>query len=98
MNLYTMAIEELIVKIHSNPNIKGFKIPEMISRLESNENAIEKEVKASIYADDTDGILGTKESIDPFFDEFNNWGMISGASMNEDKTKILAIKSQHKEH
>ena len=98
MNLYTMAIEELIVKIHSNPNIKGYKIPEMIPRMESNENAIEEEVKASIYADDTDGILRTKESIDPFFEEFNNWGEISGASMNEDKTKILAINSHHKDH
>ena len=98
MNVYTMAIEELIVRIHNNTNIKGYKIPEMIPRVGPNENAIEGEVKSSIYADDTDGILRTIESIDPFFDEFKNWGEISGASMNEDKTKILAINSHHKEH
>jgi hypothetical protein len=98
MNVYTMAIEELIVRIHNNTNIKGYKIPEMIPRVGPNENAIEEEVKSSIYADDTDGILRTIESIDPFFDEFKNWGEISGASMNEDKTKILAINSHHKEH
>ena len=92
-----MAIEELITRIHDNPDIKGFKIPEMIPQLET-DNKIEGEVKSSIYADDTEGILRTKDSIDPFFDEFKSWGEISGANMNEDKTKILAINSQYKNH
>ena len=70
----------------------------MIPRLEPRNEAIEKEVKSSIYADDTEGILRTKESIDPFFEEFKIWGEISGASMNEDKTKILAINSKVKEY
>jgi hypothetical protein len=93
-----MVIEELIARIHCNLNIKGYEIKEMIPRLEPRNEAIEKEVKSSIYADDTEGILRTKESIDPFFEEFKIWGEISGASMNEDKTKILAINSKVKEY
>ena len=44
-----------------------------------------------MYADDTGGIVENLNSIDCFFKEFNKWGYVSGASMNEDKTKILAI-------
>ena len=69
----------------------------MIPQLET-DNKIEGELKSSIYDDDTEGILRSKDSIDPFFDEFKSWGEISGANMNEDKTKILAINSQFKKH
>jgi hypothetical protein len=48
-----------------------------------------------MYADDTGGIVRNLESIEYFFKEFNNWGKVSGASMNEDKTKILAINSSY---
>jgi len=88
----------LIVRIHKNLNIKGYEIKEMIPRLEPKKEAIEREVKSSIYADDTEGIFRNKESIDPFFNEFKSWGEISGASMNENKTKILAINSKEKKH
>ena len=33
-----------------------------------------------------------------FFIEFEEWGYISGASVNEDKTKILALNSEYKEN
>ena len=33
-----------------------------------------------------------------FFQEFKNWGKLSGASVNEDKTKILAINSAYTEY
>jgi hypothetical protein len=98
MNLYTIGIEELIVRIHLNNNINGYKIPAMISNSEENNNEIKDEMKSSIYADDTGGILRDDDSIEYFFDEFKDWGGISGASMNEDKTKILAINSEHKEY
>ena len=98
MNLYTMGIEELIARIDKNLNIKGYKMKEMIPRLEPINETVEREVKSSIYADDTEGILRTKESIDPLFNEFKSWGEISGASMNENKTKILAINSKEKKH
>jgi hypothetical protein len=50
------------------------------------------EIKATMYADDTGGIVRNFESIDYFFKEFNNWGKVSGASMNEDK---IAINSSY---
>ena len=53
INLDTMGIEELIVRIHKNLNIKGNEIKEMISRLEPINETVEREVKSSIYADDT---------------------------------------------
>ena len=34
----------------------------------------------------------------PFFNEFKSWEEISGASINEDKTIILAINSKEKQH
>ena len=71
---------------------------EMIPRLVPKSESIEKEVKSSIYADDTEEILRSKESIDPFFEEFKSWGEISGATLNGDKTKILAINSLFGSH
>ena len=35
------------------------------------------------------------KSIDLFFEEFKNWGKVSEASMNADKTKILAVNSSY---
>jgi hypothetical protein len=99
---YTLGIEELVVNIHENVNINGYKIPRMIQSNEtnnennSNNNNNEiNEIKATMYADDTGGIVRNLESIDYFFKEFNNWGKVSGASMNEEKTKILAINSSY---
>jgi hypothetical protein len=100
MFAYTLGIEELVVNIHENKNINGYKIPKMISNNENNNNEINNkdlsQVKATMYADDTGGIVENLNSIDCFFKEFNKWGYVSGASMNEDKTKILAINSPYK--
>jgi hypothetical protein len=107
MFAYTLGIEELIVNIHENNNINGYKIPKMICNNENNldnnieinsnntydNNKIINEIKAQIYADDTEGIVRDLKSIGYFFNEFKDWGKVSGASMNEDKTKILAINS-----
>ena len=105
---YTLGIEELVVNIHENVNINGYKIPRMIQSNENNNgnssnnnninNSEINEIKATMYADDTGGIVRNLESIEYFFKEFNNWGKVSGASMNEDKTKILAINSSYKMH
>jgi hypothetical protein len=62
---------------------------------DNNNNNFNNEIKATMYADDTGGIVKNLESIEYFFEEFNNWGKVSGASMNEDKTKILAINSSY---
>jgi len=100
MFAYTLGIEELVVNIHENKNINGYKIPKMISNNENNNNEVNNkdlsQIKATMYADDTGGIVENLNSIDCFFKEFNKWGNVSGASMNEDKTKILAINSPYK--
>jgi hypothetical protein len=90
MFAYTLGIEELVVNIHKNKNINGYRIPKMINN--NNNNDI-NEIKATMYADDTGGIVKNLESVGFFFEEFKKWGNVSGASMNEDKTKILAINS-----
>ena len=96
MFAYTLGIEELVVNIHENQNINGYKIPKMIcNNNNDNNNNFNNEIKATMYADDTGGIVKNLESIEYFFEEFNNWGKVSGASMNEDKTKILAINSSY---
>jgi hypothetical protein len=98
MFLYSLGIEELAVRIHNNRYIKGYEIPRMII---NEQNTIpqgivteQKEIKATLYADDTGGICRELESIGHLFGEFKRWGKISGASMNDDKTKILAINSK----
>ena len=90
---YTLGINELAVRIYENPNINGYKLPKMIFQ-----NDDHREIKASMYADDTAGFTVDLRSIDYLFDEFNQWGEISGASINEDKTKILAINSSVNEY
>jgi hypothetical protein len=61
---YTLGIEELVVNIHENININGYKIPGMIQSNgnntdnTSNDNNNEiNEIKAIMYAEDTGGIV-----------------------------------------
>ena len=51
-----------------------------------------------MYADDTGGILEELAYIGLFFREFKRWGSVSGASLNEDKTKILAFNSKYEDY
>ena len=85
MLLYVLCIEELIERIKSNNNIKGYKVNVLKSFL----------VKVSAYADDMCGVLSSFESISELFLEMNEWSKISGAKINADKTKILAINSRY---
>ena len=85
MILYVIEIEELILRIDSNPNIKGYKI-----------NVLgQVEVKTSAYADDVCGYASNESSIGEFFKEFNDWGQASGASINQSKTKILSFNNNY---
>ena len=81
MFLYTLGIEELLVRISLNKNIIGFPI-----KVASN---LPIEIKSTAYADDTAGILKNLESIDFFFEEFKDWGKVSGACVNE--VKLIGI-------
>jgi len=87
MLLYIMCIEELVVRIKNNIHIKGYIL-----------NTTNKhECKAGGYADDIAGLLTNYECIEPFFNEFKEWGRVSSAILNVEKTKILALNSNYKE-
>ncbi|CAF1055755.1 unnamed protein product [Brachionus calyciflorus] len=78
-----ISIEELMLRIKQNKNIKGYKI----YGLE------EKEIKLTAYADADDivGYLNDKLSIELFFQEFDEWGEISGGRINREKTVIVDV-------
>ena len=92
MFLYSGGIEELAVNIHNNIEIIGYRIPRMST------NNIYPVIKMTMYADDVASAAKTLKNIDLVVKEFKKWGKVSGASLNEDKTKILAINSPHKEY
>ena len=92
MFLYSGGIEELAVNIHNNIEIIGYRIPRMST------NDIYPVIKMTMYADDVASAAKTLRTIDLVVKEFKKWGKVSGASLNEDKTKILAINSPHKEY
>ncbi|CAF0936516.1 unnamed protein product [Brachionus calyciflorus] len=83
MMLYIIAFEELMLRIKLNKNIKGYKI----YGLE------EREIKLTAYADDIVGYLRDKLSIELFFHEFAEWGEISGARINREKTGIVDVNN-----
>ena len=85
MLLYIICIEELIVRIENNCLIKGVVL-----------NTTNRyECKASGYADDIAGFLRDQDSMREFFKEFKEWGRVSAASLNVEKTKILALNSSY---
>ena len=84
MFLYTTGIEELLVRISKNEKNIGYTVPSAISRT----------IKLTGYADDIGGdFWELLNRLASFFKKLKNWGKISGASVNEEKTKILAIDS-----
>ncbi|CAF1135238.1 unnamed protein product, partial [Brachionus calyciflorus] len=87
MILYILVIEELMLRIKSNPNIRGYKLYVLN----------EREIKCTEYADDIVGYLADHLSISLFFQEFDEWGEISGASINRDKTRVIHVSKKEKE-
>ena len=88
MLLYIICLEELIIRIKNNNQIHGYVL-----------NTTNRyECKTGGYADDIAGMLKSYECIEHFFDEFKEWGHVSGAILNVEKTKILALNSKYKEY
>ena len=83
MILYVIAIEELLIKIDQNKNIRGYKTKVLN----------DYEIKSSAYADDIVGFNSDESSTEEFFNEFNRWGEVSGASINKKKTKYIRINN-----
>ena len=83
MILYVLSIEELIVRVNLNEQIKGYKL-----------SVLKKtETKISGYADDLNATLSNYDSIKGFFNETNGWCEVSGAKVNKNKTKILGLNT-----
>ena len=74
MFLYTIGIEELLVRINLNENILGYLIKIT--------NNLPIQIKSSANADDTVGLQRDLKSIELFFEEFKKWGRVSEASIN----------------
>ena len=85
MVLYVIAIEELLLKINRNTDIKGIKM-DILKPIE---------IKSSAYADDIVGYVTDNKSIDAYFNEFYNWEKFSGASINQTKTKIVVVNGDY---
>ena len=85
MLLYVLCIEELIERIKNNHKITGYRVNVLRSFI----------IKISAYADDMCGVLSNFESIEEMFSEMFEWSKVSGAKINSEKTKILAINSRY---
>ena len=85
MMLYVIVIEELLLRIESNENIKGYKIKVLF----------EYEIKATAYADDVVGYTTDDASTEHFFNEFEKWGLVSGAQINKKKTQFIKINKDN---
>ena len=83
MWLYTICIEDLLIKINLNKNIIGYRF-----------NIINNyEIKNKAYADDVTCFTVDTNSIIEIFNEFTRWGKFSGSNINKEKTQIISINS-----
>lgn len=78
--LYVLFIEALTVSVNANHNIKGIEV-----------NGIE--IKLSQYADDTSSLLIGDDSIVSLFETLELFERVSGAKINQSKTKALWLGS-----
>ena len=81
MLLYILAINKLLIKINGNPNIKGYEFT--ITK--------HNKIKILAYADDTCIILKDRESIRLVIEHFEEWGGLSGANLNKEKSSLLIL-------
>ena len=83
MWLYSVCIEDLLIKINLNKKIKGYSL-NIIDNLQ---------IKNKAYADDVTCFTQDDDSIIEIFNEFERWGNFSGSSVNKDKTQILSTNT-----
>ena len=80
--LFIIVLEILLIKIRSNPDIKGIKIGN-------------KEFKLAAFADDLTTFLGNKISLQNLSVTIKHFGECSGLKLNEDKTEAYWLGSSH---
>ena len=76
--LYILCLEPFARKVRNDKDIKGIKLP-----------GSPDEIKISLFADDSTGVLTTDYSIHKFLYWINLFGKASGSKLNKDKTKGL---------
>ena len=80
--LFVLAMDPLLRNIHSNRGIEGMLVP--INHAE------EIEIKTLSYADDVT-IICKNSSLQPLFLDYENFSMISGLTLNADKTEVFNL-------
>ena len=80
--LFIIVLEILLIKIRSDPDIKGIKIGN-------------KEFKLAAFADDLTTFLGNKSSLQNLSVTIKHFGECSGLKLNEDKTEAYWLGSSH---
>ena len=83
--LFVIAIEVLAQKIRHSKMIKGIEI----------EYNGSQEIKLSRYADDTTALLSDSESVMQLFELLGLFERCSGLKINETKSELLRLGSQH---
>ena len=82
--LYVVQAEITTFNINQDQNIKGIKIPNK-----------PKEMKISQYADDSNFYLKNQESVINGIKFFQKLNLATGATVNQEKTKILPINTDN---
>ena len=80
-SLFILAVELLALKILQDPNSKGIALPN------------QQEVKISQFADDTTIITNNSESLKPYLQTVEVFGILSGLKLNRKKTKAMWLGS-----
>ena len=80
--LYVIQGEVTTLNVNQNKNIKGIKIPNKTN-----------EIKISQYADDSNFLLTEQESVEKVIEYFQKLKKVTGATINLEKTKLLAINT-----
>lgn len=79
--LFILAVELLAIKIRQEPSCRGVDLPD------------DQVIKISQFADDTTIITKNVESLKPYLQILDCFGIISGLKLNKKKTKVMWIGS-----
>ena len=79
--LFILAVELLAIKICQEPSCRGVALPD------------DQVVKISQFADDTTILTKNVESLKPYLQILDCFGIISGLKLNKKKTKAMWIDS-----
>ncbi len=76
--IFVLSVEVMAINIRDNPNINGFVCND-------------REIKNSLYADDTTLLLRNLESLDVAIDTVNKFSAVAGPKLNKDKTEGILL-------